>query len=330
MDMHEIIVNNVIQKMTNILEENQLEQLRFVLDLELSQVDIEKPTTELALPINNQELLKQYIGSMLVEGKQESTIKRYKYIIDKFECYIDKDFTKVTTQDIKYFLAIYKTQRHCSNTTVDGMRLCLNAFFSWLEREEYIYRNPLRKIGRIKKDTQKERELYGYEIELLRQNCNNLRNRALFEFIYSTGCRVSEVCKAEINDINFEKKSCLVHGKGNKDRIVYFNDECMVYLREYLNTRNDNVNYLFKSLRGDKGLSVDGVERIFTDLGQKANVKNVHPHRFRVTRITNLINKGMAMQNVQRLVGHSDISTTERYFRTNLADVQHEYFKYCS
>lgn len=330
MDIYERVTNNIIIGVCDILNEEQLNKLKFVVDLELSKVKISDKSTELALPINNEELLKQYVGSLLVGGKCESSIHRYKYVIDKLTTYIDKDFTKMTTQDIKYFLAIYKTQRHCSNTTVDGMRLCLSAFFNWLENEEYILRSPLKKISRVKNDTQKERELYGYEIELLRQNCNNIRNRALLEFTYSTGCRVSEVSQAKITDLNFDNKSCLVHGKGNKDRFVYFSDECMVYLKEYLNTRNDYSNALFKSMRADNALTIGAIQQIFKGFGKKANVERIHPHRFRVTRITNLINKGMAIQNVQRLVGHSDISTTERYYRTNLADVQYEYFKYCS
>ena len=330
MDCVTTVTNNILNSMANILNGEQLNSLRFVLNLELSKVDIREQKNELALPINNEILLKEYIGSMLVEGKAKSSLQRYKYVIDKLQEYTDKDFTKITTQDIKYFLAIFKTQRGCSNTTVDGMRLCLSAFFGWLEKEEYILRNPVKKIGRIKNDTQQERKLYEYEIELLRQQCKNSRNRAIFEFIYSTGCRVSEAVNIKISELNFDNKSCLVHGKGNKDRIVYFSDNCLVYLKEYLNSRHDNCEYLFKSYRANKNLTKDTVECIFKQMGEDANISHVHPHRFRVTRITNLIDRGMAIQNVQRLVGHNDISTTERYYRTNLSDIQYEYFKYCS
>lgn len=330
MNLYEKVTNSILQDMTKYLNSNQLVQLKFVLDLELSKVKIEKCSTELSLPINNDELLKEYVGSMLVGGRRESSVKRYKYILDKLTSYIDKDFINMTTQDIKYFLAIYKTQRHCSNTTVENMRLCISAFFKWLLKEEYISKNPVEKIPTIKKDTQPERALYGYEMELLRQSCTNIRNRAILEFLYSTACRVSEIVKIKITEVNFDKKCCVVHGKGNKDRIVYFSDECFVYLKEYLRTRNDDdIDILFKSTRANKGLSVDAIQCMLTDIGKRANVDNVHPHRFRVTRITNLIDKGMAIQNVQKLVGHSNIKTTETYYRSNMNDVEYEYFKYC-
>lgn len=329
MDYVTIITNNILNAMASSLNGEQLNQLRFILDLELSKADIKEQKNELALPIDNDKLLKEYIASMFVSGKSKGTIKRYKYMIDKFTEYVDKDFTKVTTNDIKYFLAIYKTQRHCTNTTVDGMRLCLSAFFGWLETQEYILRNPVKKVERIKRDTQRERQLYDYEIELLRQQCNNVRDRAIFEFVYSTGCRISEVINVKISEIDFTNKTALVHGKGNKDRYVPFSEGCLVYLREYLDGRKDNCEYLFKSMKQNKQLTIDGAECIFSKLGERANVNHVHPHRFRVTRITNLIDRGMAIQNVQQLVGHSDISTTEGYYRMNTNNMRYEFNKYC-
>lgn len=331
MEVYERLTTNILSSMTNIINDEQLSQLKFVLDLELSKVSISKKSTELALPINNHALLEEYMANMLISGRCKSSLQRYKYVINKLDEHINKDYTKITTQDIKRFLAIFKVQRHCSNTTVDGMRLCLNAFFGWLETEEYIYRNPVKKISKIKNDTQFEREFYGYEIELLRQNCSSVRDRAIVEFLYSTACRVSEMVKLKITDIDFDRKSALVHGKGNKDRYVYFDDKAFVYIKEYLQIRKvGDCEYLFKSKLKNLPMSVDSVENVLKNIGEKSNVLNVHPHRFRVTRITDLINKGMAIQNVQKLAGHSDIKTTERYYRTNLSDMQYEYFKYCS
>ena len=192
-----------------------------------------------------------------------------------------------------------------------------------------MYTIQLKKIAKIKNDTQPERELYGYELELLRQNCKNVKERALLEFIYSTACRVSEVVNIKLCDIDFENRSCLVHGKGNKDRIVYFDDKAYVYLKEYLVSRKDDCDCLFKSCRRNASITRDGIETLFKEMGDRAGVSHVHPHRFRVTRVTDLINHGMAIQNVQQFVGHENIETTERYFRHNSSNLKGEYFKYC-
>ena len=328
-DLTQTITNDIIVDMSNILSEEQLEKLKFVLYYNLANVKIENKGTEVALPINNDTLIKKYMASMMIQGLAKSTLERYKYVIDYFLRYVNKEFSEVETDDVKYFLAILKTQKKCTNTTVNGFKTCLNTFYSWLEKEEYILRNPVKKIDRIKEDTQPERELYGYELELLRQVCKNIKERAILEFTYSTACRVSEIVGIKLTDINFENKSCLVHGKGNKDRIVYFDDRTYVYLKEYLINRKDGCDCLFKSCRRNASMSIDGIENMFKVLGDRSGVKGVHPHRFRVTRITDLINHGMAIQNVQKLIGHENIETTERYFRSNSANIASEYFKYC-
>ena len=194
--------------------------------------------------------------------------------------------------------------------------------------EDYIYKSPARRVARIKKDTKKERELYESEIEMLAQCCRSIRDRALLEFMYATAARVSEVAGVDISDVDFEKQSVLLHGKGGKDRISYFTDKAALFLRKYLATRTDSNPALFVSRKNpDNRVTKNSIEQMIRVLGKQAGVDGSHPHRFRVTRITVLVNRGMPLQDVQELAGHSDINTTRMYYRSNKERVRYEYLK---
>jgi site-specific recombinase XerD len=237
-----------------------------------------------------------------------------------------KTVKEITTNDLRYYLALYQQQRHVSNTTLDGMRRIFSAFFNWLEQEDYIYKSPARRVARIKKDTKKERELYESEIELLAQACTNIRDRALLEFMYATAARVSEVAAVDISDIDFEHREVLLHGKGGKDRTAYFTDKAALFLRQYLRTRQDDNGALFVSLKNPTvRVTKDSIEQMVRQLGRRSGLTGIHPHRFRVTRITVLVNRGMPLQDVQVLAGHVSINTTQMYYRANHEKVRFEY-----
>lgn len=276
----------------------------------------------------NGKLINLYLSSLAIEGKSPKTIQRYALVLKMFNDKLGKNIKDVTTNDLRYYLACYKTQRKVSGTTLDGMRRVFTAFFNWLEKEEYVVKSPARRVNRIKKDTKKEREFHEDELEKLGNGCRNIRDRALIEFMYATAARVSEIAAININDVDFQNKSVILHGKGGKDRTSFFTDKASYYVQEYLKTRKDDNEALFISLKNsDRRVTKDSIEQMVRALGKRSMVSSVHPHRFRVTRITILVNRGMALQDVQEIAGHSDINTTQMYYRGNKEHVRSEYMK---
>jgi site-specific recombinase XerD len=328
MDKKEQVIREILQRMEPQLDEERYTELKSTLYIVLHPVEITEAKCEVAVPDSyNEMVLKQYYGAMLVEGKSQKTLVRYKLAIDMLlDFFHAKTVKEITTNDLRYYLALYQQQRHVSNTTLDGMRRIFSAFFNWLEQEDYIYKSPARRVARIKKDTKKERELYESEIELLAQACTNIRDRALLEFMYATAARVSEVAAVDISDIDFEHREVLLHGKGGKDRTAYFTDKAALFLRQYLRTRQDDNGALFVSLKNPTvRVTKDSIEQMVRQLGRRSGLTGIHPHRFRVTRITVLVNRGMPLQDVQVLAGHVSINTTQMYYRANHEKVRFEY-----
>lgn len=332
MDLKGKIITDIMNRMQGELTNEQCDKLKNTLDIILYEVKVEPATYEVAQSDgymeSNERILRQYFGTLMIEGKSPKTIERYRLAIRMLLDFFGKSIKKITTNDIRYYLAWYKETRHVSGTTLDGMRRVFTACFNWLEMEDYIYKSPARRVARIKKDTKKERELYESEIEMLAQCCRSIRDRALLEFMYATAARVSEVAGVNIDDVDFEKQSVLLHGKGGKDRISYFTDKAALFLRKYLATRTDSNPALFVSRKNpDNRVTKNSIEQMIRLLGKQAGVDGSHPHRFRVTRITVLVNRGMPLQDVQELAGHSDINTTRMYYRSNKERVRYEYLK---
>lgn len=332
MDVKESIITTVIGRMQMVLDGDQCAELKDVLHIVLHDVQIVEVKYEVAKSDgymeSNARIMQQYFGTLMIEGKSQRTIERYRLAMRMLLDFFNKSIKEITTNDLRYYLAWYKETRHVSGTTLDGMRRVFTACFNWLEREDYIYKSPARRVARIKKDTKQERELYESEIEMLAQCCQTIRDRALLEFMYATAARVSEVAGVDISDVDFEKQSVLLHGKGGKDRVSYITDKALMYLKKYLETRNDNNTALFVNLKNPgKRVTKDSIEQMIRALGRKAGVSGSHPHRFRVTRITVLVNRGMPLQDVQELAGHSDINTTRMYYRSNKDRVRYEYLK---
>lgn len=278
---------------------------------------------------HNKYLLERYLRSKQLEGLSSLTLKNYKQNISYLQSAVLKRFENMTTRDIKNFLYDYQLENKISNSTLDDMRRVYSSFFNFLDEEDYILKNPVKKIHHIKSKKSIKKAFSEEEIIRLQDSCTSKRDRALIDFLYSTGVRVSELCRLTITDIDFNNKELIVFGKGNKERIVYFDSRTKVHLIDYLESRDDNNDALFVvSTEPHERLTPAGVEYIVKMIGNKAGVKKCHPHRFRRTLATRLINRGMPIEQVQKLLGHTKIDTTLIYAQVDQSNVKssHERF----
>ncbi|MDY4794330.1 MAG: tyrosine-type recombinase/integrase [Pararoseburia sp.] len=321
----EVVVNKIVNRMVGILDEGQVELLQRAVTIVLYDYNVEPAKNELIEYDNyDQFLIEQYYAALNIEGKSHKTIDRYLSQIRTMMDWIQKPLREITTEDLRYYLAVYQQKRGVSNTTLDGMRKCICAFFSWAEFSDYIEKSPARRIKGIKHDTVNEPALTSGEIEKAMLHCKSDRNKAILSFMYETAARVSEVAAVSLSDINFQERTVILHGKGNKDRVSMFTDKSALYLTEYLNHRESASNILFESNRGG-ALTNAGIQSMVRKVGEKSKIEHLHPHRFRVSRITHLVDRGMPLQDVQELAGHTDINTTQSYYRNTLDNIKHTY-----
>ena len=277
----------------------------------------------------NKDFYTKFISAKRLEGVSSLTIKNYRIYLNKLFKYMNKDIRTVTTDDIRYFLSYYQENTKCSNTTLDNMRRLLGGFFSWLELEDYIVKSPIKRIKKIKTE-KRIKETYTEEtIERLRNNATNVRNLAIIDLLFSSGMRVGELVRLNIDDMSFDTNSCIVLGKGNKQREVYFDDKAKLHLKEYVESRNDDNEALFVNTQAPHNrIGVRAVELMLQRLGKSINVDNVHPHKFRRTIATKAIDKGMPIEQVQLMLGHSKIDTTMHYAFVNQNNVKISHRKY--
>lgn len=311
--MKEQLLRELLIATTTVLGEESANKLNMAFSCVLHKYHIEGEETQLITYDNsNITIIKNYIGVLRLEGKSEQTIDQYQRIITKFLCTIGKPCTKILTNDVRWYLAKYLSDRCVGKTTLDNQRRVISAFFTWLCSEEYIDKNPMLKIKKIKADVKIKKSFSDTELEKIRQNTKSIKEKALVEFLLSTGCRVSEVSNLHIQDIDFHKGEAIVYGKGAKERKVYISDKAMYYLTEYLKIRKDNTTYLFLN-RNHQRMTKQNIEVLLKTIGSRANVNNVHPHRFRRTFATNAIKRGVPVQYVQKILGHTSLDTTMIY-----------------
>ena len=277
----------------------------------------------------NTQLINLFVAAKRIEGCSDNTIKYYANTLTKMTDSIQKNLCDITTNDLRYYLSIYHSSHNCSKVTLDNIRRILSSFFSWLEDEDYIAKSPVRRIHKVK-TTKLVKETFSDEmLERLRDNCTHPRDRALLDLLASTGIRVGELVKLDRNDINFHERECIVLGKGDKERPVYFDARTKVHLERYLSSRVDDNPALFVSLNAPwNRLTIAGVEHFLHRLGASAQVDGVHPHKFRRTMATMAIEKGMPIEQVQKLLGHSKIDTTMHYAIVNQSHVKSAHRKY--
>jgi len=277
----------------------------------------------------NQELLMSFLSAKQIEGCSEKTIDYYRNMIFKMLESVNLKIESITTDDLRKYLADYKNQSNASKSTIDNIRRVLSSFFSWLEDEGHISKNPVRRIHRIKTKRVVKEVLSDENFEVLRDKCDNIRDLAMIELLASTGIRVGELVNLNIDDVLFSERECVVLGKGDSERIVYFDAKTKIHLQKYLESRKDNNPALFVSLRKPHNrLGIPGVEKRMRKLGHEAKIKKIHPHKFRRTMATNAIDKGMPIEQVQRLLGHVQIDTTMQYAMVNQNNVKISHRKF--
>ena len=322
--MDERIVN-VLNEMAEYLSISQMKKLQEVILKNFSEGEIEKQN------ISNEDYLKLFLSSKRIEGCSGRTIKYYQSTINHFLTQIEISVRKVTTEEIREYLADYQKINNCSNVTVDNVRRNISSFFSWLEEEDYILKSPMKRIHKIKTRTVVKNVISDESIEKLRDNCSCSRDLAIIDLLYSTGIRVGELVNLDITDVNLDARECVVYGKGDKERRVYFDAKAKVHLQKYLEERTDTNSALFITLDSPhERLKISGVEIRLRRLGRKLGIDRIHPHKFRRTMATRAIDKGMPIEQVQKLLGHSQIDTTMQYAMVNQSNVKTSHQKYMS
>lgn len=279
--------------------------------------------------ISNEEYLSMFLAAKQIEGCSARTIQYYKVTVEHMIRRIPIEIRKITTDDIREYLAEYQKMNSCGKVTVDNVRRNLSSFFSWLEEEDYILKSPMRRIHKIKTKQAVKEVISDEMIEQLRDHCKCKRDLAMIDLLYSTGIRVGELVGLNRTDINFEERECVVYGKGDKERRVYFDAKSKLHLQDYLKERVDDDPALFVTLDAPyERLKISGVEIRVRELGRKLNMDKIHPHKFRRTMATRAIDKGMPIEQVQKILGHSQIDTTMQYAIVNQNNVKSAHRKY--
>ena len=305
--MEEKIVT-IVNKMADYLNISQMKKLQEVLLQTFSKNTIQKEE------ISNDEYLRLFLDAKRIEGCSERTIKYYSVTVVRMLQKIETPVRKISTEEIRKYLVDYQKINDCSKVTVDNVRRNISSFFSWLEEEDYILKSPMRRIHKIKTKQPVKEIISDEAIELLRDHCQCPRDLAMIDLLYSTGIRVGELVNLNISDIDFEARECIVFGKGDKERKVYFDAKAKLHLLNYLHKRDDDNPALFVTLDAPhERLKISGVEIRIRTLGRKLNMGKIHPHKFRRTMATRAIDKGMPIEQVQKLLGHSQIDTTMQY-----------------
>jgi len=327
--MKDKLITAIQTSMASILNTTQQEELRRVLTYHLHNVEIaERQNSDPQECCGNGGLLEVFIAAKRVEGCSERSLKYYDSTIRQMIDRMNKPVREINTDDLRVYLANYQKGRGSSKVTIDNMRRIFSSFFGWLEDEDYVLKSPVRRIRKIKADKTIKETFSDEGLELLRDACEEIRDLAMIDLLASTGMRVGELVGLNRADINFHERECVVFGKGNTERLVYFDARTKIHLRNYLDCRTDENPALFVSLTlPHDRLLIGGVETRLREVGKRADMQKVHPHKFRRTLATRAIDKGMPIEQVQRLLGHVKIDTTMTYAMVNQTNVRNSHRK---
>lgn len=325
--MKEKVIKEIEQKMASILNNEQKEKLKEVLLYTFYNIEVTSIKDELVE--DTTDYAKMFIAAKRIEGCSERTLNYYETTIKTMVDKLSKKVNSIETEDLRNYLSEYQAKNNCSKVTIDNVRRILSSFFAWLEDEDYIMKSPVRRIHKVKA-TQTVKETYtDEELEEMRDACVEIRDLAMVDFLASTGVRVGELVNLDRVDIDMQERSCVVLGKGGKEREVYFDARTKIHLQNYLNSRTDNNPALFVSLlRPYDRLKISGVEIRLRELGKRINIKKIHPHKFRRTMATKAIDKGMPIEQVQVLLGHRKIDTTLQYAMVNQNNVRNSHKRF--
>ena len=314
---------NIINEMAEYLNIAQMKKLQEVLLKHLINSDVEKTS------VSNMEYLQMFIDAKRIEGCSDRTLRYYQVTVEHLLQTVEIEIRKMTTDDLRSYLADYQQINNCSKVTIDNIRRNLSSFFSWLEEEDYILKSPMRRIHKIKTKQQVKEIISDEMIEKMRDNCKTKRDLAIIDLLYSTGIRVGELVRLNVSDIDFEERECVVYGKGDKERRVYFDAKAKLHLQNYIKSRTDDNPALFVTLDAPYDrLKISGVEIRMRELGRMLNIPKIHPHKFRRTMATRAIDKGMPIEQVQKILGHSQIDTTMQYAIVNQNNVKASHRRY--
>lgn len=317
-------IYQILSVMSEVLNAPQLERLQTVLFEQFAEEE-----TQVEKVLDNQDYLELFVAAKRVEGCTERTIEYYRSTIQNMFSIIGLPIRQITTDVLREYLTKYQSNNNCGKVTVDNIRRNLSSFFSWLEDEDHIIKSPIRRIHKVKTGTIVKETFSDENIETLRDGCHSIRDLAIIDLLYSTGMRVGELVNLDIDDINFEERECIVYGKGNKERRVYFDAKAKLHIQKYLAERTDSNPALFVSLDSPHNrLNINGVEYRLRQLGRELNINKVHPHKFRRSMATKAIDKGMPIEQVQKLLGHQQIDTTMHYAMVNQTNVKMSHRKY--
>lgn len=328
--MKEQFVDRVVNGMLGVLDPEQFQRLKQVLWVQLQGLEIIVELSDVPAPApgSNEQYVNMFLASKQVAGCSERTIRQYQYALRHFLLWLHKDVSEVVPADIWIYLAEYEKKSHAKKISVENERKKLSTFFSWMENQDYIRRSPMRKVERVRTESTMKKAFSAEEVELLRDACmqkQDLRGLALIDVLVSTGMRVGELCRLN-RDIDVGSGKITVYGKGGKQRTVYLNGKAKIHLQKYLDTRTDTGPELFRSQYGR--LSVSGVEYILKYIGQLAGVNDVYPHKFRRTMATWALHRGMPIEKLRILLGHSSVNTTLIYCVILDREVEAEHEKY--
>ena len=329
--MKQEFITEITQQMLPYLDNMELEQLQKVLKVALQNFEIIRAEKDTEQDFSNLNFMELFLSAKRVEGCSEKTLKYYSATIETMLTSINKEVKHIVTDDLRDYLTNHQTERSSSRVTIDNIRRILSSFFSWLEDEDYIVKSPVRRIHKVKTGTNIKETYSDEALELMRDECKELRDLAMIDMLASTGMRVGEMVLLNREDINFTERECVVFGKGDKERIVYFDARTKIHLQNYLESRSDFNPALFVSLKAPhERLQISGVEVRLREFGKMLNIPKVHPHKFRRTLATMAIDKGMPIEQLQKLLGHSRIDTTLQYAMVKQSNVKLAHRKYIS
>lgn len=325
--MKENLITDIVQGMLPYMNNAQGKHLQNVLQMVLSGYEVTK--SKVIDKEIEQDFVELFLSAKRIEGCSEKSLKYYKSTIESMLNELQKGVKYIVTDDIRGYLTEYQEKNKSSKVTIDNIRRILSSFFSWLEDEDYILKSPVRRIHKVKTGTNIKETYSDEALELMRDNCTELRDLAIIDMLASTGMRVGEMVLLNRNDIDFNERECIVFGKGSKERVVYFDARTKIHLQNYLNSRVDNNSALFVSLKAPhERLKIGGVETRLREFGKQLGLHKVHPHKFRRTLATMAIDKGMPIEQLQQLLGHRKIDTTLQYAMVKQSNVKIAHRKY--
>lgn len=327
--MKQKIMEGIVQQMLPYLNNVQLQKLQEVLEYSFYNYEISSKVEE--TEDDSQKLIDAFVYAKRIEGCSEKTLKYYRTTIEAMTEVINKGVRHMQTDDLRAYLTEYQEKHGSSRVSIDNIRRILSSFFSWLEDEDHILKSPVRRIHKVKTATNIKETYTDEELEKMRDNCVELRDLAIVDMLASTGMRIGEMVLLNKVDINFNERECVVFGKGDKERVVYFDARTKIHLQNYINSRSDNDPALFVTLRAPHTrIKIGGIESRLREIGRSLEIEKVHPHKFRRTLATMAIDKGMPIEQLQQLLGHKRIDTTLQYAMVKQSNVKQAHRKYIS